>query len=41
MEIRNFRDVAEQVMTRPDQEGLIVSNVINRDDTGASKIILL
>jgi quercetin dioxygenase-like cupin family protein len=28
-------------MTKPDQEGLIVSNVINKDDTGASRIILL
>jgi quercetin dioxygenase-like cupin family protein len=41
VEIRNVRDVAAEVMTRPDQEGLIVSNVINREDTGASKIILL
>ena len=41
MEIRNVRDAAAEVMTRPDQEGLIVSNVINRDATGARKIILL
>ena len=41
MEIRNVRDAAAAVMTRPDQEGLIVSNVINRDATGARKIILL
>jgi quercetin dioxygenase-like cupin family protein len=41
VEIRNVRDAAAEVMTRPDQEGLIVSNVINKDDTGASKIILL
>ena len=41
MEIRNFRDVAEQVMTKPDQEGLIVRNVINRDDASARRIILL
>lgn len=39
--IRNIRDVAAQVMTKPDQEGLIVGNVINKDDTGARKIILL
>ena len=39
--IRNIRDVAAQVMTKPDQEGLIVGNVINKDDTGAHKIILL
>jgi quercetin dioxygenase-like cupin family protein len=41
VEIRNVRDAAAEVMTRPDQEGLIVSNVINRDDTGTRKIILL
>ena len=41
MEIRNIRDVTEQVMTKPDQEGLIVRNVINKDDTGASRMILL
>ena len=41
MEIRNGRDVAGQVMTKPDQEGLIVKNIINRDDTGARKTILL
>jgi len=28
-------------MTKPDQEGLIVKNIINRDDTGARKTILL
>jgi quercetin dioxygenase-like cupin family protein len=41
MKIKNFRDVAAQVMSKPDQEGLIVRNVINREDTGARKIILL
>lgn len=41
MEIRNTRDVAEQVMTKADQEGLIVRNVINKDSAGARKIILL
>jgi quercetin dioxygenase-like cupin family protein len=41
VEIRNIRDVAAQVMTKPDQEGLIVRNVINRDDAGARQIILL
>ena len=41
MEIRNVRDVAEQVMTKADQEGLIVRNVINKDSAGARKIILL
>ena len=41
MEIRNFRDVTEQVMTKPDQEGLIVRNVVNKDDTGARRTILL
>jgi quercetin dioxygenase-like cupin family protein len=41
VEIRNVRDTAAQVMTKPDQEGLIVSNVINKEDTGARRIILL
>ena len=41
MEIRNVRNAAAEVMTKPDQEGLIVSNVINKDDTGANRIILL
>jgi quercetin dioxygenase-like cupin family protein len=41
MKIRNIRDAAAQVMTKPDQEGLIVGNVINKDDAGARKIILL
>ena len=41
MQIRNTRDVAEQVMTKADQEGLIVRNVINKDSAGARKIILL
>jgi quercetin dioxygenase-like cupin family protein len=41
VEIRNIRDAAAEVMTRPDQEGLIVRNVINKDDTGARGIILL
>ena len=41
MEIRNGREVAGQVMTKPDQEGLIVKNIINRDVAGAHRIILL
>jgi quercetin dioxygenase-like cupin family protein len=41
VEIRNVRDTAAQVMTKPEQEGLIVSNVINKEDTGARSIILL
>jgi quercetin dioxygenase-like cupin family protein len=41
VKIRSVRDVSAQVMTKPDQEGLIVRNVINGDDTGARKIILL
>ena len=41
VKIKNIRDVAAQVMSKPDQEGLIVRNVINRGDTGARKIILL
>jgi quercetin dioxygenase-like cupin family protein len=41
VEIRSIGEVTAEVMTRPDQEGLIVGNVINKDDTGARKIILL
>jgi quercetin dioxygenase-like cupin family protein len=41
MKIRNIRDAASQVMTKPDQEGLIVGNVINKDNAGARRIILL
>ena len=41
VKIINIRDVAAQVMSKPDQEGLIVRNVVNKDDTGARKIILL
>jgi quercetin dioxygenase-like cupin family protein len=41
VDIRNVRDVAADVMTKPDQEGLIVRNVINKDDSGARQIILL
>jgi quercetin dioxygenase-like cupin family protein len=41
VEIKNVRDVAAQVMTKPDQEGLIVRNVVNKDSTGARRIILL
>ena len=41
VKIKNIRDVAAQVMSKPDQEGLIVRNVISRGDTGARKIILL
>jgi hypothetical protein len=38
-EDKNIRDVAAQVMTKLDQEGLILRNVVNRDDTGTRKII--
>ena len=41
MEIRNVWEVAAQVMTKPDQEGLIVRNIIDKEDTGARRIILL
>ena len=41
MEIRNVREVAADVMTKPDQEGLIVRNVINRDEAGARGMVLL
>ena len=41
MQIRSVGDVDAQVMTKPDQEGLIVRNVVNKDDTGGRKIILL
>jgi hypothetical protein len=41
VKIRNIRNVAAQVMSKPDQEGLIVRNVINKDDAGARRIILL
>jgi quercetin dioxygenase-like cupin family protein len=41
VKIKNIRDVAAQVMSKPDQEGLIIRNVVNKDDTGARKIILL
>jgi quercetin dioxygenase-like cupin family protein len=41
VEIRNIRDAAAEVMTKPDQEGLIVRNVINREVAGARGIILL
>ena len=41
MEIRNIRGASAEVMTKPDQEGLIVRNVINRDVAGARRIILL
>jgi quercetin dioxygenase-like cupin family protein len=41
VEIINGRDVDGQVMTKPDQEGLIVKNIINRDVAGARRIILL
>jgi quercetin dioxygenase-like cupin family protein len=41
VKIRNIRDVAAKVMTKPDQEGLIVRNVINKNDVEARKIILL
>jgi quercetin dioxygenase-like cupin family protein len=41
VEIRNIRDVTAKVMTKPDQEGLIVRNVIDKDGAGARGIILL
>jgi quercetin dioxygenase-like cupin family protein len=41
VKIKNIRDVTGQVMSKPDQKGLIVRNVVNKDDTGARKIILL
>ena len=41
MKIRNIREVDAQVMTKPDQEDLIVKNVINKDNTGARRVILL
>ena len=41
MKIRNTREVDAQVMSKPDQEGLIVRNVINKDNTGARRVILL
>jgi quercetin dioxygenase-like cupin family protein len=41
VEIRNGRDVVGRVMTRPDQEGLIVKNIINREVAGARSIIML
>jgi quercetin dioxygenase-like cupin family protein len=41
VKIRNIQDVRAQVMTKPDQEGLIVRNVMNKHDAGARKIILL
>ncbi len=41
MEVRNIHDTPARVMTRPDQEGLVVRNVINKDETGAKGMILL
>ena len=41
MQIRNIGDVEAQVMTKSDQKGLIVRNVVNKDNTGGRKIILL
>jgi quercetin dioxygenase-like cupin family protein len=41
VEIRNVRDVAAQVMTKPNQQSLIVRNIVNKDATGACRIILL
>ena len=41
MKIRNIGDVDAKVMTKPDQEGLIVRNVVSKDSTGGRKIILL
>jgi quercetin dioxygenase-like cupin family protein len=41
VEIRNIGEVVAEVMTKPDQEGLIVGNVIDRDVAGARRIIML
>jgi quercetin dioxygenase-like cupin family protein len=41
VKISNTREVDAQVMTKPDQEGLIVRNVINKDNTGTRRVILL
>ena len=41
MQIRNIGDVDAQVMTKSDQEGLIVRNVVNKTNIGGRKIILL
>ena len=41
MQIRDIGDVDAQVMTKSDQKGLIVRNVVNKDNTGGRKIILL
>jgi quercetin dioxygenase-like cupin family protein len=41
VKIKNIGDVVAKVMSRPDQEGLIVRNVIDRNDAGARRIILL
>jgi quercetin dioxygenase-like cupin family protein len=41
VKVRNIYDVPAKVMTKPDQEGLIVRNVINKDDAGAQRMILL
>jgi quercetin dioxygenase-like cupin family protein len=41
VQIRNVGDVDAQVMTKSDQEGLIVRNVVNKANTGGRKIILL
>ena len=41
MKVKKIQDVPARVMTKPDQEGLVVRNVINRDDAGAQRMILL
>jgi quercetin dioxygenase-like cupin family protein len=41
VQIRNVGDVDAQVMTKSDQEGLIVRNVVNKTNIGGRKIILL
>jgi quercetin dioxygenase-like cupin family protein len=41
VKVRKIRDVAAEAMTKPDQEGLIVRNVINKEDAGAGTMILL
>ncbi|MDQ4004471.1 MAG: cupin domain-containing protein [Actinomycetota bacterium] len=41
MKVRDIHDVPAQVMTKPDQKGLIVRNVINKHDAGAQRMILL
>jgi quercetin dioxygenase-like cupin family protein len=41
VKVRNLQDAPAKVMTKADQEGLVVRNVINKDDAGAQRMILL